>query len=361
MRNLRFSTLIFAGLTIVWGCGPEEADDFGFGEWSIPQEMVLSGGVPRDGIPAVDNPQFIGVNEVVTLNDADLVVGFKNGDDVRAYPHEILDWHEIVNDEVSGSNLSLTYCPLTGTALGWNRLIDGQATTFGVSGLLFNTNLLPYDRNSNSIWSQMLTSGVQGEHINRPVELLQIVEMPWGEWKKFYPNSAVLSRQTGFTRNYDRYPYGNYMESNQLYFPVDNMDNRVFGKERVLGVIIDDQAKIYRFESMNQDGTMTLINDQFRGQEIIVIGNESVITAFHTTYSSESSDQVLSSDTPSGFAPVQDEYPVVFIDGQGNRYDIFGEVVDGPNQGRRLAGLESYMGFFFSFGAFFPNPEIFEF
>ena len=107
-------------------------------DWLIPINEVLDGGPGKDGIPALENPENIGVNDIHFLSDSDLVIGFSSGNQARAYPHKILDWHEIINDEVNGKKLAVTYCPLTGTGIGWKRSIDGQTTTFGVSGLLYN-------------------------------------------------------------------------------------------------------------------------------------------------------------------------------------------------------------------------------
>lgn len=220
--------------------------------WSIPVSSVFDGGPGKDGIPSIDNPKFINVSAVETIQEEDLVIGFKNGDEIRAYPHDILDQHEIVNDEIGSAKIALNYCPLTGTAMAWNRVLNGKTTTFGVSGLLFNTNLMPYDRESDSYWSQMLTASVKGDLIDQQAELKQIVEMPWSEWKKLYPNSKVMSRETGFSRSYDFYPYGGYRETTALLFKVDNTDDRIFGKERVAGVIVNGRSKVYQFDAMNE-------------------------------------------------------------------------------------------------------------
>ena len=327
--------------------------------WSIPVGNVLDGGPGKDGIPSVDRPKFISVSEAASvMEDGDLVVGFKNGDDVRAYPHDILDWHEIVNDEVGNKQFALNYCPLTGTAMAWNRVLNGETTTFGVSGLLFNTNLMPYDRETNSTWSQMLTSSVNGELRESSAELFQVIEMPWSEWKKIYPNSKVLSRDTGISRSYGRYPYGSYRETNQLLFPVEAQDDRLFGKERVLGVIVENQAKIYRFEEFEEG--LGLIKDNFLGEDVIVVGNPQFMVAFGASILLDASDATRTSQ-PGELQLVVDRFPIVLKDELGNEYNVFGEIINGPDEGMRLKVLESYMGFYFSFPAFFGLPEIYGF
>ena len=130
--------------------------------WLIPVGEVFDGGPGKDGIPALSNPQLVASSEVSFLGDGDLVIGVVIGGVARAYPHVILDWHEIINDQVGGEAYSLTYCPLTGSGIGWDRALSANATTFGVSGKLYNSNLIPYDRETDSYWSQMKLQCVFG-------------------------------------------------------------------------------------------------------------------------------------------------------------------------------------------------------
>jgi len=204
--------------------------------WLVPQSKVRDGGPGPDGIPAIDNPVFVSVDQV-SLDLDELVVGIKIGDQVRAYPHNILNWHEIVNDNFSESNesVSLSYCPLTGSSLLWQAFDESSDKTFGTSGLLYNTNLVLYDRETNSLWSQMLQQSINGNQIStRPIKLTAI-ETTWQTWKAMYPSSEILSEDTGFSRNYQRFLYGSYRSDNSVYFPVDNQDDRLHRKKRVLG------------------------------------------------------------------------------------------------------------------------------
>ena len=122
--------------------GPGSGDP----SWLIPNNQVFDGGPGKDGIPALVNPPMFDASQAIYLSDNDLVIGYKVGNDARAYPHKILDWHEIINDDINGKPVAIIYCPLTGTAIAWSRFIEGSVSTFGVSGLLYNTNLMPYDR-----------------------------------------------------------------------------------------------------------------------------------------------------------------------------------------------------------------------
>ncbi|MCD6596051.1 MAG: DUF3179 domain-containing protein [Bacteroidales bacterium] len=218
------------------------------GDWLIPSAQVLSGGPGKDGIPALKNPDFVVKSEALFMNNEDLILGLVVGTEARAYPHKILDWHEIINDEVQGEKFVISYCPLTGTGIGWAQRQHGVSSTFGVSGLLYNSNLIPYDRESDSYWSQMRLDCIKGSRKGEKIETIQLIETNWGTWKNIYPNTQVVSTNTGYSRNYNRYPYGNYKTDETVYFPVSVKDSRLHAKEVVHGIIINDIAKIYRFE-----------------------------------------------------------------------------------------------------------------
>lgn len=317
------------------------------GVWTIPSDEVFDGGPGKDGIPSVDNPEFKMASEIEYMNDNDLVLGFKVEDEIRAYTHPVLDWHEIVNDEVNGVPIAITYCPLTGTGIGWDRNVNGSTTTFGVSGLLYNSNLIPYDRNSDSNWSQMANECVNGDLIETQIETHLLVETSWKSWKELYPNSMVLTTNTGASRSYGTYPYGSYRTNSNLNFPISISDDRLHEKERVLGVIIDGKAKVYQFDEFEGDD-ISIVQDEFLGQKIVVVGseNKNFMVAF------ESSEL--------NFSPLQNELPAVMEDQDGNKYNIFGEVIEGNNLGEKLNAPTSYIGYWFSWGTFYSGVEIYE-
>ena len=217
--------------------------------WLVPFDEVRSGGVGKDGIPAISSPRFTDASNVDFLDFEDLVVGFSGGGIQKAYPHTVLDWHEIINDGMAETAYSIIYCPLTGTATCWNRDLDGKVTTFGVSGLLYNTNIIPYDRETDSNWSQLFDGAIHGDLKGTRPENFMVLETKWETWKKMYPNSEVVNYNTGFSRNYGYYPYGDYKTENYLIFPVKYEDNRLPLKERVHTVIVKGKARVYRFDS----------------------------------------------------------------------------------------------------------------
>ncbi|MCK5701432.1 MAG: DUF3179 domain-containing protein [Cyclobacteriaceae bacterium] len=319
-------------------------------DWLIPQSQVFDGGPGKDGIPALLNPENTGVNQITYLSDNDLVVGFQSGDQARAYPHKILDWHEIINDEVNGINVAITYCPLTGTGIAWDRKIREEITTFGVSGLLFNTNLIPYDRLTDSNWSQMRLDCVNGELLGDEIPTYHLVETTWKTWKEMFPNSSVVTTNTGFSRNYQQFPYGDYKTNNpKLLFPVAPKDERLPGKERVLGLILNGKAKVYKFESF--EGQTRILNDQFEGLNFIVIGNKTknFIAAFEKNIKGEVRT----------FTTI-DEGENIMQDNKGNKYNLFGTITEGTDKGEQLVSTTSFMGYWFSFGAFYSAAQIYE-
>lgn len=344
-------------ITLLFSCGedsnvtsPKNISSPASVDWLIPRNEVFDGGPGKDGIPALENPENKSANQITYLSDNDLVVGFQSDDQARAYPHKILDWHEIINDELNGKNVAVTYCPLTGTGIAWNRKINGEITTFGVSGLLYNTNLIPYDRLTNSNWSQIRLDCVNGSLLGDEIETYQMVETTWKTWKGMFPNSSVVTTNTGFSRNYAQYPYGDYKSNdNKLLFPVTPNDDRIPKKERVLGLIQNKKAKIYTF-NLFENGTK-IINDQFEGLDLIVVGNKdkNFIAAFEKNSNGETRTFT-----------VIDEGENIMQDDKGNKYNLFGTITEGVDKGEQLISTTtSFMGYWFSFGAFYANAEIY--
>jgi len=318
--------------------------------WTIPINEVYDGGPGKDGIPAISNPSFTSVDKITYLQDSDLVVGVNFNGESRAYPHPILDWHEIVNDNIGGYHYSVTYCPLTGSALNWSSTLDGSVTTFGVSGLLYNTNLIPYDRATDSYWSQMLMESVKGDMVGTKADLLPLVETTWATWKALYPESQVMTTETGVSRPYGSYPYGSYRTAESLIFPISTTDSRLHMKERVAGIVVDGRAKVYRFDSFPD--SLRVINDSFRSELIVVVGSkpDQLLTIY---------GRQLTDGTVLELTPIQGQLPAVMTDQEGNRWDIFGHAVSGLRAGSSLPVMRTFIAYWFAYGTFYPPPEIY--
>jgi len=319
--------------------------------WLIPQDEVFDGGPGKDGIPAISDPKFIAVDEVDYLDDDDLVLGFTDGNEFRAYPHAILDWHEIINDDINGIKLAVTYCPLTGTGIGWDRIINGNETTFGVSGLLYNSNLIPYDRLTDSYWCQISYQSVNGSLIGEFAKSHYLVETSWKTWKEQFPDSKVVSTNTGFSRNYHTYPYGDYKTNDdRILFPVSTTNNSLPAKERVLAVVGSNVARVYMLNSF-AEGTR-VIHGSFLGQDIVVVGNKekNFIVAFENNLNGEAMN----------FSALEDEAEnFIFQDSRGNAYNLFGYVVSGPDEGSKLENINAFMAYWFSIEPFYQGIELF--
>ncbi|MBT3384783.1 MAG: DUF3179 domain-containing protein [Prolixibacteraceae bacterium] len=319
-------------------------------DWLIPIAEVRDGGPGKDGIPALSDINFINVEETTYLLDNDLVLGFADGEDVRAYPHPILDWHEIINDDTENHSLAVIYCPLTGTGIGWDRVINEQITTFGVSGLLYNSNIIPYDRLSDSNWSQLLLKSVNGELAGTIPKTYNLIETTWKTWKEMFPSTKVVSRSTGYNRSYLSYPYGDYKTSKNLIFPVSNLDNRRHEKERVLAVIINEKAAAFTFE--NATTTFKLVNHIFEETKLAVVKNTNanLILAFN---------RVLTDGTLLNFEVIQNELPTILLDEEGTKWDVFGRGISGPRKGQNLEPIQQMMGYWFSFATFYPEITLY--
>lgn len=231
----------------------------------LPAEKILQGGPPRDGIPSIDQPKFLSAVQG-GLDPASLVVGITLNGESRAYPVAILNWHELVNDRIGTQALVISYCPLCGTALVFNAEVQGQTLEFGVSGLLYNSDLLLYDRQHLSLWSQITGEAISGPKAGQRLELLPAELTTWQRWHAEHPATLILSTDTGFNRDYSRSPYGDYDSNDRLYFPVEFLSQRYHPKERVLGVEIEGVFKAYPFAELAQRETQEPLYDSLAGK-----------------------------------------------------------------------------------------------
>lgn len=319
-------------------------------DWLIPKGEVKDGGPGKDGIPSIDSPKFVNASDsgASFLVDEDLIVGVVIGDDIKAYPHKIMDWHEVVNDEIGSNFITINYCPLTGTAFGWNSNAGGEKSTFGVSGLLYNTNLILYDRKTDSNWSQLKLQCVNGALKGDEPALVNVVETNWKTWRTLYPNTKVLSLDTGFSRNYNNYPYGDYKTNQNFFiFAASPSNDALPNKERLYAIMDEDVAKVYQFQKFIGGKA---IKQLFNGKEYLVVGNENIINSFELNASQSSLTFEFSFTNGEQF----------FADNEGNKWSVFGKAIEGPRTGEVLKASKSVVSFWFAIAAFYPNPQIFK-
>jgi hypothetical protein len=323
-------------------------------------DQIVSGGPPPDGIPSIDNPKFVTVQEAGNnfLSNSDLVLGLNVNGDIRAYPLSILVWHEIVNDKVGEIPVAITYCPLCFTNQVFNRTLNnnnGQGAIvlqFGSSGKLYNSNLVMYDRTSKSLWSQALGQGIVGKYAGQKLLKIPFDISYWRDWKQLYPNSKILSKDTGFSRPYGADPYGDdYYTSNQLYFPVSNYDDRLELKEKVIGleynVVGRGQYKAYKLQQIE---TQKVINDEINGKPVILFSlYPAMVRAYDRT---AVGGKVLEFEYNNSNNKITDKQT-------GSEWNFDGEAVSGKLKGTHLNRLPFDEGFWFEWVAFHPQTALY--
>jgi len=253
----------------------------------------------NDCISSIDQPEFVSVKQARSfLKEDDLVIGVafegweKEDDPVKAYPVKILNWHEAVNDFVNENPVVVTYCPLCMTPRVYERMFEGKAVDFGVSGMLLNSNLVLYDRDTKSLWSQFDGQALVGPRRGEQLKLYPSQLISWGDWVKKYPTTVVLSEDTGFDLPYDESPYGDYDTIADVYFPLEHADSRLDPKELIFGIVIDGQAKAYPeaelqkalrdeiplIDSRLRSDVVLSKNDQFAGKTLRLTYDQKTFT-----------------------------------------------------------------------------------
>lgn len=209
---------------------------FNLDRLTVPTEQILSGGPGRDGIPAILNPHFIDASKVRFLKDHDTVLGLTMNGKSKAYPIKILNWHEVVNDSMGSQKFVISYCPLCGSGMAFLTQQGNQTLTFGVSGLLYNSDVLMYDHQTESLWSQIRGKAISGVSSGMSLTQYPLKLTRWKQWLSDNPGTLVLSTKTGYYRSYSQDPYAGYSRTPRLYFPVANQAPSSYAtKETVLG------------------------------------------------------------------------------------------------------------------------------
>jgi len=229
-------------------------------------DKIISGGPPMDGIPSIDDPKFISVSEADEwIGDDELVLALEHKGITRVYPLQILVFHEIVNDFIAEDPILITYCPLCGSGIAYEGKIGDERVEFGTSGKLYNSNLVMYDRKTQSYWTQIGGLAIVGELTGMRLTPVSIDTVVWRDWKVAHPDSEVLSKDTGHSRNYGQDPYGGYYENSFVWFPLENEDNRIHAKTVVFGIEVNGKYKAYREEDLI---LQSVINDKVDGVDI---------------------------------------------------------------------------------------------
>jgi len=337
---------------------------------TVDLQEIRSGGPPRDGIPPIDHPQFVAPSDAnAWLGDTEPVIAFANGCEARAYPLQILTWHEIVNDVIGGAPVTVTFCPLCNTAIAYDRTLDGTVYDFGTSGLLRESNLVMWDRQTESLWQQFTGEAIVGDLAGKALRRLPVLIISYAEFKASYPEgSRVLSRDTGARRPYGTNPYVGYDRADQSPFLFDGTpDTRLPPMERVVTVALNGQYAAYPYANLAQK---RVVNDAVGGRSLVVVWRSGTVSALDRDQIVGSRDvgaTAIYDATLDGraltFAPLAGESTepgaAFFRDNEtGSGWNLIGKAVSGPLAGKQLAPIVHGDEFWFVWAAFLPATAV---
>jgi len=344
--------------------GAEREFSTDFSKHTIPYSEILSGGPPKDGIPAIDRPQFVTVAEAdAWLQDFEPVTVYEAGDETRIYPIQIMIWHEIVNDVVGGKPVTVTFCPLCNTAIVFDATVNGIRLDFGTTGRLRFSNLLMYDRQTESWWQQATGEAVIGELLGTQLTFLAAPSLAWSEAAASFPDAQVLSRETGFTRNYGSNPYVGYDNINSSPFLFDGPSTpaQLPPMARVTTVDLNGEAVAYPNDVLAAQG---VVNDLVGGTEVVIVWQPGLASALDSRALAEGQDV-----GSNGVFERQVDGRLLtfslsgenFIDDQtGSTWNILGEAIDGELEGQSLTPVVKVDHFWFSWAAFRPDTRVYQ-
>ncbi|MDH4112721.1 MAG: DUF3179 domain-containing protein [Actinomycetota bacterium] len=333
-------------------------------EVPVDPSEIVSGGPPPDGIPPIDRPTFEAPADVTWLEDNEPVLAVQVDDVAKAYPIRIMTWHEIVNDEFGNTPVVVTYCPLCNTGIAFERpVIDGELLDFGTSGKLFNSNLVMYDRQTESYWAQATGQAIQGKLVPEELDFVPARLLSWKDWREAHPEGEVLSIDTGFDRDYGANPYAGYDSGFPFLFTGD-VDPRLPGTTHVLGITNADEALALPLEELE-----TVAEAGWAVTEVDVGGDRFVVF-----WKAGTSSALDAGSIPDGrdvgasvaYVPRADGKRLTFsLDGAGivdeqtgSRWSISGEAVDGPLEGTQLEVALAIDSFWFDWAAFHPQTAV---
>lgn len=329
-------------------------------------ELILGTGAsePRDAIPPIDEPVYESSEDASDwLVDREPGVLMQVNGDIRFFPLSILNRHEIVNDEIGGVPVSVTFCPLCNSAVAFDRRVDGDVVRFGVSGFLRNNDLVMWDDVTVSLWQQATGEAVVGAQAGTQLLSLPTSIVSFGDFRSAFPDGLSLSRDTGFDVTYGKNPYeGLSGRFAPLILFERNIDGRFFAMERVVGVSMGEVHKAYPFSALAES---PVVNDRIDGRDIVVLwGSPDTADALNRAQVADGRaigsalvlDPVVDGQTLT-FRADGDE----FVDDEtGSVWTILGQAVDGPLEGSNLDTITHRNDFWFAWSQFYPETLVHE-
>ena len=334
--------------------------DSSFPDPLVDINRIRSGGPPPDGIPPIDEPLFETVATVDWLGDNEPVLALELNGDARAYPLQIMTWHELVNDAVGGVPVTISYCPLCNSSLAYDRRVGDRILDFGTSGLLFNSSLVMYDRQTRSFWTHFDARAVVGHLTGEELDTYPIATTSWSDFRTAFPDGLVLSRDTGFSRDYGRNPYPGYDDVDTSPFLFDGpVDGRLPAKARVLVVRGDGPAVAVQQEVLIDE---RVIEFEAQGRELVAILLPGTVSGLESATTFEGRDVGATGVYVPSVAGERVELAPTdtgFVDSvTGSTFDVFGRALDGPLVGSQLEAVEHLDTFWFAIGAFDPDTLV---
>ena len=326
----------------------------------IDPEKLLSGGPPPDGIPAIDNPRFQRARDVDWLAATEAVLSLTIAGETRAYPIQILTWHEIVNDTVAGIPVAVTYCPLCNSGVAFDRRAAGRVLTFGTSGKLYADNLVMYDRQTESLWPQLTGQSAAGVLTGTTLHAEPLGTVAWRDFRSAHPDGWLLTRDTGHRRPYGQNPYAGYDDpAGDVLFELPRRDGRLPVKERVVGIAGSRDSVAVVRSALARAGVRELRVD---GLDVVVWHRSGQASALDDESISRGRDV----GTVGVFIPVVGGRHLHFVvDGNGfrdretgSRWTLLGGATRGPLAGRQLALYLHLDTFWFAWVTFRPDTRI---
>ena len=343
---------------------PTSGWETNFCKHSVPYDEIFSGGPPRDGIPPIDNPRFETIASADEwIEDQEPVILLDHQGETRAYPLQILTWHEIVNDEIGGDPVAVTFCPLCNTALVFRRpIIDGEILTFGTSGNLRYSDLVMWDRQTESWWQQFTGEAIVGDLTGMVLEPLPTAIISWADFKTSHPEGQVLSIDTGFVRSYGRNPYAGYDDVNNLPFAfTGDLDGLLPPMTRVVGVLAENgQGGAFVRELIQEK---QVLNEDLEGTPIVIFWKEGTASALDSGSIPDGRDvgttAVFSRDINGQTLTFEANGDGTFTDQEtGSVWDILGAAREGPLENNQLNPLPHHDTFWFAWAAFVPEGDL---
>jgi len=337
--------------------------DTNWNRHTIDYDELLSGGPPRDGIPSIDEPQFVSAGEAEEwLAGNEPVIALEIDGDARAYPLQILTWHEIVNDRVGGVPVIVTFCPLCNAALTFDRRVAGQVYEFGTSGLLRNSDLVMYDRTTESLWQQLTGEAIVGDMVGKRLRFVPSSLVSFDDFRQAYPRGNVLSRDTGYNRDYGRNPYAGYDRADQSPFLFDGeLDGRLLPMERVVTVSVEGQDVAYPLSMLSE---VHVIDDAVGDVDLVVWhvpGTSSALDSATIAQGEDVGATGVFDRTLDGQRLSFQFKDGVFVDKEtGSTWNVLGQAIDGPLTGESLTPVVHGNHFWFAWAAFKPDTLIYQ-